>query len=481
MKKISFSILSASFFLLGIFFFVEGPWHRQEGRVLGLTSFFPSTASSGDDPSGSKIVMSSIVPKPEIPASAPDDSRENDVEEVVTEEDTAVSETPSAREVADAVLNGLTPDLSSSDDEKSESVVVSVIPQISSEVPVSDSYRVDPPSIPEDVTAEALAGNIVRIRWRNSYGGAGTVRYSVYRDGERIGVAEKAYYDDRSMESGKTYGYSVEAFDDEKSGSGRSAVATIDVPDSDAEAVSPIPVLLTVGRIPSAEKVFVDSDGDGISDAEEERLGTDVLISDSDGDGFSDEDEIRNGFDPLRYSSGDKSDRITFESPKEEVGIQRSEREDMRYVVRSVERVMSRTEDGEDRVATVISGTGTPNSYLTLYIYSDPIVVSVKTDSDGNWKYELDRDLEDGDHEVYVAVTDNLGRITAQSKPMPFVKTAEAVTVDTSYFSDNGAVSEARSVMSRESVRYVAIGLGIASLAIIAFLFVMWRKFPTSF
>jgi len=508
MKKTFFSFLSVSLFLLGIFFFVDGPWSRREGRVLGIDSFLPSVASGGDDSSESNIVippfvpnivrsdfgtdgdtdseassgddssesntvMPPFVPRPEIPVSVPNDSRESDVADVSDPEpsgEDVPSETPSSKEITAEILNGMF-----------ETVFDSGMK--SADATVSNPDRsMEPPSVPEEVSVEVLARNVVRIRWRSSYGGAGTVRYSVYRDGERIGVAEKAYYDDRSVESGKAYGYSVEAFDDEKNGSGRSAVAMIAVPDSDAESVSPIPVLLTVGRIPSAEKVFVDSDGDGISDAEEERLGTDVLISDSDGDGFSDGDEIRSGFDPLRYSPGDMSDRVVFESPKAETPAWRAEREDARYVVRSVERIaVSDAEDGVERIATVISGTGTPDSYLTLYIYSDPIVVSVKTDSEGNWRYELDRDLEDGDHEVYVAVTDNIGRITAQSKPMPFVKVAEAVTVDASYFSDDEAVSEARPVTSRESVRYVAIGLGIASFAIIAFLFVMWRKFPSSF
>ena len=42
-----------------------------------------------------------------------------------------------------------------------------------------------------------------------------------------------------------------------------------------------------------------DSDGDGISDAEEYVLGTDPANPDSDGDGFSDGDELRDGTNPL--------------------------------------------------------------------------------------------------------------------------------------------------------------------------------------
>ncbi len=43
---------------------------------------------------------------------------------------------------------------------------------------------------------------------------------------------------------------------------------------------------------------LADSDGDGLSDVEETRIGTDSRVDDSDGDGYSDADEIRAGSDP---------------------------------------------------------------------------------------------------------------------------------------------------------------------------------------
>jgi len=77
-----------------------------------------------------------------------------------------------------------------------------------------------------------------------------------------------------------------------------------------------------------------------------------------------------------------------------------------------------------------IGGKGPPNTILTVYIYSgDPIVATVKTDSNGDWTYTIDKELENGNHEVYVAVTNNTGAIKARSNPLPFVKTAQAVTV----------------------------------------------------
>ncbi|XOU94980.1 MAG: Ig-like domain-containing protein [Candidatus Kerfeldbacteria bacterium] len=77
----------------------------------------------------------------------------------------------------------------------------------------------------------------------------------------------------------------------------------------------------------------------------------------------------------------------------------------------------------------VFSGIGPPNSYVTIYIYSDPIVVTTKTDENGNFTYTLDKNLLDGEHEVYVTITDDNGKIQEKSAPFTFfVRRAQAVT-----------------------------------------------------
>ncbi len=76
-----------------------------------------------------------------------------------------------------------------------------------------------------------------------------------------------------------------------------------------------------------------------------------------------------------------------------------------------------------------LKGQALPNSFVTLYIYSTPIMVTVKTDSNGEWKYVLDKELENGNHTVYTATVNNTGKIVAKSAPYSFVKTAEAVAL----------------------------------------------------
>jgi hypothetical protein len=83
------------------------------------------------------------------------------------------------------------------------------------------------------------------------------------------------------------------------------------------------------------------------------------------------------------------------------------------------------SEPSTDLVA-VISGKAPANSFVTLYIFSTPIIITIKTDADGGWNYHFDKELENGTHEVYVGVTDNAGKIVAKSAPFTFIKTAEA-------------------------------------------------------
>ncbi|MDD2766770.1 MAG: Ig-like domain-containing protein [Candidatus Moranbacteria bacterium] len=201
-----------------------------------------------------------------------------------------------------------------------------------------------------------------------------------------------------------------------------------------------------------------DTDSDGVPDKEEIRLNTNPLLADSDGDGFLDGDELKNGFNPLIFSPGDKSDKVAFESPKKgetivknvtENGVSTPVEEtkqvitETRFAVNTIQIVTvtnADTKNGDTKntdavkkestkKTTRFSGKALPNIFVTLYIFSDPIVVTVKTDADGNWSYDLDKEIPDGNHEVYVAVTDNVGKITSQSRALPFVKTADAIAI----------------------------------------------------
>lgn len=167
----------------------------------------------------------------------------------------------------------------------------------------------------------------------------------------------------------------------------------------------------------------LDTDGDGIPDFDEINLyKTNPNEPDTDGDGFADGVEIVRGFDPL---DDVPQAVVTFESPKESVGLVQA---DVLKIEEVVPIVNSIANQNDSTVRAQISGRALPNSFVTLYIYSTPTIVTIKTDADGSFVYTLDKELPDGTHDVFVALTDNTGSIVAQSNPFSFIKEAQAFT-----------------------------------------------------
>jgi hypothetical protein len=201
-----------------------------------------------------------------------------------------------------------------------------------------------------------------------------------------------------------------------------------------------------------------DPDKDGLTNNDEFRIGTNPMDPDADGDGKSDGEEIVSGNDPLKYSKDAEGDKVVMESPKSTGEIQ----EDV-YQVENVEMI----DAGDGKKKMKISGFGIPNSYIKIFIYSDsPLVLTVKTDNQGNWSYDLDEPVEDGNHQVYVAVTDNAGKIQAKSEPLPFIKTAQAVTV-TKADSANSSLEKAVKSKPGISVTNILLILALAFLAVV--------------
>lgn len=60
--------------------------------------------------------------------------------------------------------------------------------------------------------------------------------------------------------------------------------------------------------------------------------------------------------------------------------------------------------NNEKTVVLQLSGEASPNKTVLIYVFSDPLVLSTKTDSSGRWVYTLEEPLEPGEHEAYVLV-----------------------------------------------------------------------------
>lgn len=213
----------------------------------------------------------------------------------------------------------------------------------------------------------------------------------------------------------------------------------------------------------TGEEVAKDSDNDGISDFDEINIyTTDPFSADSDQDGFTDGAEILSGFNPLDPAS---EASVAFESPKER-GVVREDILKVEAVI-SAEKNDGQSEEGSP--AAILSGKGLPNSFVTLYVFSTPVVVTVKTDEAGNWTYRFDKELEDGTHEVYVGVTDNAGRLVAKSEPFTFIKEAEAFSAAATTQTPPAPIVVERSMASQKMI-YLVLSISVVAIGLVLIL-----------
>lgn len=205
--------------------------------------------------------------------------------------------------------------------------------------------------------------------------------------------------------------------------------------------------------------VTIDTDKDGIVDYDEIHLyKTNPLSADTDNDGFTDGAEIMSGFDPL---SPNKQAVKTFEDPVK--------RGPLRKDILSVVKVETEHASTTGRVEARFSGKGLPNSFVTLYIFSTPVVVTVRTGDDGSWSYVFDKELEDGSHTVYAGITDNAGRIVAKSEPFSFIKKAEAYSGVVAGEPEAVVVPQSSELMSQNTFLLIsALSVILLGLALVA-------------
>jgi hypothetical protein len=165
------------------------------------------------------------------------------------------------------------------------------------------------------------------------------------------------------------------------------------------------------------QDILVDTDNDGVTDYDEEHIyKTDPTNPFTSRGVFTDGERILLGFNPTT----DDLKTVVAESPKKY-----GETINALFTVDSISAIEPSSEIVDSAIR--IEGTSQPLAFVTLFVYSTPIVVTVQADKDGRFAYTLTETLEDGSHEVYVASVNNSGRILAKSEVVPFVKTAEAI------------------------------------------------------
>ncbi len=223
--------------------------------------------------------------------------------------------------------------------------------------------------------------------------------------------------------------------------------------------------------------LMIDSDGDGITDNMEKRLGTDPLNSDTDGDGYLDGAEVKEGYNPL--GEGRLEEKM---SPVELAVLNNEQLEhpktrgetDAKLIIAGIDNIDDVENNGE--VVYKLTGVSLPNTVISLYIYSDlPLVITVKSDKDGNWQYVLEDTLQDGAHEIYVAMNNETGKVLAKSKPFNFfIKEAKAVSVLDYVSAATIDPEEPRAEQQIKIFYFIAIGLLLA--AVFAYIIIIVKK-----
>lgn len=180
-------------------------------------------------------------------------------------------------------------------------------------------------------------------------------------------------------------------------------------------------VIADSGAVDTAAGVLtmLDTDGDGLSDDVEKRLGTDANKAATDGQ-TPDREAARRRFD-LTGIDRALADGQPLGQPRAE-GLA-----DDRLQVVAVSNA-AKAADGSAPV--LLSGTGVPGEIITIYLYSDlPLVATTTVDQNGQWQLSIDDQLGDGVHEAYVAVNHDTGRVTRKSEPLAFIiQAAQALT-----------------------------------------------------
>jgi hypothetical protein len=178
--------------------------------------------------------------------------------------------------------------------------------------------------------------------------------------------------------------------------------------------------------------LYGDADKDGISNYDEQNIyKTDPLNAFTSNSSLTDGERVLLGLNVLT----DGSEQVPVESPKVSGDVIENV-----FEVHTISVALKPLDPGSTEKSAELdssalpafkeevtfAGRALPNSFVTLYVFSTPVVVTVKADASGAWSYTLDTELEDGAHELYVATVDAGGRILAKSPAVPFVKRAEA-------------------------------------------------------
>lgn len=118
-------------------------------------------------------------------------------------------------------------------------------------------------------------------------------------------------------------------------------------------------------------------------------------------------------------------------------------------------------------VQIVVSGKAFPNSTVSIYIFSEPLVLSAKTDANGVWTYYLRNPLDPGDHTAYVVARTEGGE-EVRSELFNFRVAAAAPGEEGSFIVEEG--------LGSALTQYLLVGAAFVLIAAVFLLGMFWLK-----
>jgi len=158
----------------------------------------------------------------------------------------------------------------------------------------------------------------------------------------------------------------------------------------------------------------------------------------------------------------------TTEATAEEVAFEKSQWKTLATITfpRKSDNQLDKIEykiDQKNQEYLVFAGRATPSSQVTLTLNSQPIVLTTRADSTGNWEYILEKPLEPGNHQVKVEIINPNGQEVTDG-PYNFLIARAQATAE----NPTGASLQLMDTNRQLFLRYFLIATGLILAAVMA-------------
>lgn len=213
-----------------------------------------------------------------------------------------------------------------------------------------------------------------------------------------------------------------------------------------------------------------DTDADALSDDLETYYGTDPNNPDSDNDSYLDGQEVANNYNPLGAGALSKESNDLAKVLSQKIALAQPKLNASTTAELTIDQ-FSKAEN-----SLILTGIAPASTWLNLYFYSQvPLLVSTKSNAQGNWSYQLEQALVEGEHQVYLTVNDSQGKIVKQSAPLALNISQDKIVEPIINNPASSVVAPSPSLW--QSYRWYILSLGVLIMILLStYLFFRFRK-----